>query len=706
MERTRSFEPPKGRKPGGLWSNAFSKVKSGFGPRDGDQSPLGPISMPSDPIHLSSYIGGKIENFATPTALQGTPALFPVARKLSAPPESTYTPAPPPAYPRPLTSSGPPRGHPPPMSPIAETEPQSPPSHMVDSHYQAYPSSAARRVPRPGPPTADPAPTPTAATNGGYPAPPNDRPSQDSSSSPEPSETSLPSDKRISTGLVRRGTKASGLRSVSSSSTSSQAAPDTGVAIPQRSSSNHQSIPSAAGPHHPHGQRRPPNQPAPGPHGSPHPGAARLPPPQSPSHGHGAGPQPPSTNDQAPSPAPNWMLADDEARRNAARQYLRAELHGRPEPKHQHVDDFSDENDSFSDSDDPDDNDDDLDDAGRELKRLTEKNTDFNGEVNNFRAESGIVSILRRTAKNVNRLRGGSDASLNSNSPVEKPRAALRLRVSFASSERVIGEGAGWGSSDEYTGDEDYEGESQDEADQGPASSDTWKPPPSQGYYQMQQVAISNSGPPPLQSVQPKAPPPPAQQPATPPPLNQQPPLSNPNGSPPANHSSPDRELDLHRQQELAKTANQLLGGASSNRQIPGFVPPGQRHLFLQNQNHTNNNNNQSPNQIPNPSQGQNQNQNHNQGPNKSQSQTTTTQPAPPAEKTGVSPSREEAPPPVSATSPPRPPVGPTDVYFDKQLPAVPPMVKAQQAELVTEDDSPPTSPKVRPVHRGRSWRG
>ncbi|KAJ1971040.1 hypothetical protein H4R35_005505 [Dimargaris xerosporica] len=501
--------PPKGKKNSNVWSSAFSKVRHNLGTKDGGPLPsgttrtaIGPISLPSDPIHVMSYSrsadGSSFEPNPPPN---------------SAPPPSrahTGSPA--------FTSA-----HPPPRPPYSRDSPNPNPAAYSPSlenhfqHYGPYPASAeGPQSSRPGPSSnrqrtySTPATQPTNGTSAHHvtlarltgsgpersPQPPDSGAETASQSSSSSSYTNG------NQGLVRKGTSAIGLRSPArkyqelQSNTSSdrinQAHSPNGspVTLPKRTSSAQNYAAQVA-----HFNAANSDYSAePSQQGT----SGKALQQQDTLHSGGwsdrpAGSQPQSTyanymnnyqsqhgkGGQQPPPSKNNNSDQSKAsvNREEARRLIYAEIHGRPTA--------ADTDQSYNNDGDDDDNDDeydedgyydsddftetdeeDLDDDALQLKRLTEKNTDFNGDSANFKVERGIMSKLRKkTVKNVNRLRGGSDASNHSTGP--------KFRVTFNEHDRVIGEGAGWWSSE----DEADHGEDADNGETPPSATGPTAPP-------------------------------------------------------------------------------------------------------------------------------------------------------------------------------------------------------------------------------------
>ncbi|KAJ1984526.1 hypothetical protein H4R34_000612 [Dimargaris verticillata] len=514
MDKTRL--PSKGKKNSNVWS-AFSKVRHNLGTKDGGPLPsgttrtaIGPISLPSDPIHVMSY-----SRSATGASFEPTPPpnSAPPSRNHTSSPASTYaTSAHPP--PRPPYGRDPPNSNPAAPPPHTNPSTYSPSLETHFQHYAPYPGSS--EVPQgshPGPtstrqrtystPTTQPSngtsahhATMARLTSSGpdrSPPPPDsgaETASQNSGSSGNSSYANS------GQGLIRKGTSAIGLRSPArkhqelppnaSSDRINQAHSPNGspVTLPKRTSSAQNYAAQVAHFSVANTDYRT-ESPQPGANGkalqqqdTPHNGGWSDRPagsqPKStyanymtnyqPQHSKGGQqPPPPNNTNDPPKTAAN---------REEARRFIYAEIHGRPitadaEQSYDDDDEEYDEGDYYDSDNFTETDEEDLDDDALQLKRLTEKNTDFNGDSANFKVERGIMSKLRKkTAKNVNRLRGGSDASNHSTGP--------KFRVTFNEHDRVIGEGAGWWSSeDEADHEEDLHNEEAPPSTTGPTAPPT-----------------------------------------------------------------------------------------------------------------------------------------------------------------------------------------------------------------------------------------
>ncbi|KAJ1969520.1 hypothetical protein IWQ62_000576 [Dispira parvispora] len=590
MDKPRTFQGPAGavkNKKGGRWTTAFSKVRGGLGPRDDNGSTLtaiGPISLPSDPVHVASYSRGNAENHnLIPTQPQSAPA----SRKLSNQVDLQSTEASQAiTNPHPLTSSSAPSTN------ILLTPGLSSPSTPELPHQGRLPSLA---------PNSPPGGQPRSYYGPSGRPPPN---SQNIAPAASFAPGSLSSENPPGPALTRKGTTAVGLRSanssngakpgqrgsppnpypdgLNSSNSQSQNNPDSRL----YSSSTH------SGPGYPRG--RPSNPTLPNTYPSP-PDTRRGHPSSVPNVGNSLPPH--STS----APGPPGSTADqsaEEARREEARRFLHQELRSRP--NHPPIsgnrfefDDFDEDEDFNTTEESESESEGELDAATREMRRQADKNTDFNGDSSNFKVERGFVSMLRKTGKKVNRLRGGSDASLAGVSG-DRGRNGLKIKVSFAQQDMVIGEGAGWDtSSEEY-----YTDEEEPPLPEIPATSGHSPATHTQSGVQAsppRSEQVASAG---FQSTDDAPHPSPPQkslEKADPADMNRQRRLEQTmallsgNSTPAASEGSQstNRSPPLGSSQHgvSPKEKNSPPSSSNSNsRQISGFIPPSQRHRMLQEQ--------------------------------------------------------------------------------------------------------------------------
>ncbi|KAJ1654552.1 hypothetical protein IWQ61_005534 [Dispira simplex] len=590
MDKSRTFQGPAGtvkNKKGGRWTNALSKVRGGLGPRDDNGSTLtaiGPISLPSDPIHVASYSRNNAENHnLLPTQPQSAPA----SRKLSNPVDLQRTgPSPAILNSRPLTSSSAP------STSILLAPGLSPPSTSELSH-QGGPLSLSRN-------------SPSGGQSRSYYGPSDRLPPNPQTAAPATSiaSGSLAGEKPLGPVLTRKGTTAVGLRSVYSNNgaNSGQRGSPPGPYPGELNSSNPQSQNNPesrsysssprSGSGYPRGH--PTNSKFSNPHHSP-PDAQRGHPSPVPRVGNSL------PAHSSPAPGPPHSTTDqsaEEARREEARRFLHQELRSRPNHPPSsgnrfEFDDFDEDEDFETTAESESESEGELDAATRELRRQADKNTDFNGDSSNFKVERGLVSMLRKTGKKVNRLRGGSDASVTGVGG-DRGRNGLKIKVSFAQQDIVIGEGAGWDtSSEEYYTDEGEPPIPQIPATNGHsptihAHTSSQTSPPCSGQVTKANFQSTDNAPHsgPSQNSLEKT---------DPGDENRQRSLektmallsgnstrTEPEGSPPTNRSSP---LSSSRPGVSSEEESSPPRSSNNNgRQMSGFIPPSQRHRKLQEQ--------------------------------------------------------------------------------------------------------------------------